>query len=187
MLTKEDSSALNSGTTRKTRHGNSHESIVPYQTFVCGDGESLAVACGNDRQWADFVSALDDQRLESPEFSTNASRVSSREKLIPLLESIFSERPIGYYLDLFSTRSFPYEPVRSVPEALSHPQVLENSMLLNISGLKQPAHPASHTGVVDEGNMSPPPELGQDTRVVLEELGYDEDTIQGMYNDGVVK
>lgn len=57
------------------RLGNRHPSIAPYDTVRCDDGH-LAIATGNDRQWAATVEILGAAHLASdPRFATNADRV----------------------------------------------------------------------------------------------------------------
>jgi len=69
------------------RMGNQHPSIAPYETLHCADG-LLAVACGNDGQFARFVAELDVPELASdPRFATNPARVANRPTLVPLLEA----------------------------------------------------------------------------------------------------
>jgi crotonobetainyl-CoA:carnitine CoA-transferase CaiB-like acyl-CoA transferase len=68
------------------RLGNVHPSIAPYQTLNCADGE-LAIAVGNDAQFAKLCSALGASELASDaRFATNPDRVGNRKELVALLE-----------------------------------------------------------------------------------------------------
>ena len=67
------------------RMGNAHPSIAPYETLPCRDG-LLAVACGNDAQFARMVGVLGDPELAADErFATNAARVGHRAELVSAL------------------------------------------------------------------------------------------------------
>jgi formyl-CoA transferase len=69
------------------RMGNRHPSIAPYETLHCADG-LLAVACGNDGQFARLATTLGAPELARDErFATNAARVGHREELVGALES----------------------------------------------------------------------------------------------------
>ena len=58
--------------------GNAHPSIAPYEPLRCAD-TALAVACGNDGQFARLTGALGIPDLaEDPRFVTNADRVANR-------------------------------------------------------------------------------------------------------------
>ncbi|MEW1823805.1 CoA transferase [Arthrobacter sp. NPDC080031] len=69
------------------RLGNAHPSIAPYETFRTGGG-TLAIAVGNDRQFAALASALGLRGLhEQARFLTNERRVASREELRIVIEA----------------------------------------------------------------------------------------------------
>lgn len=68
------------------RMGNRHPSIAPYQTVRCKGG-TLALACGNDRQFARLARTVDRPDLEADDrFATNAARVANLPALITELE-----------------------------------------------------------------------------------------------------
>lgn len=68
------------------RMGNRHPSIAPYETLHCRDG-LLAVACGNDGQFARLATVLGHPSLaHEARFATNAARVGNREELVVVLE-----------------------------------------------------------------------------------------------------
>ncbi|GAA5076091.1 formyl-CoA transferase [Thermocatellispora tengchongensis] len=72
------------------RMGNRHPSIAPYETLRCRDG-LLAVACGNDGQFARFAAVLGEPGLAADErFATNAARVEHREELVAALEALLA-------------------------------------------------------------------------------------------------
>lgn len=68
------------------RMGNRHPSIAPYETLRCADG-LLAVACGNDAQFARLAVELGIGALTvDARFDTNAARVANRDALVAALE-----------------------------------------------------------------------------------------------------
>ncbi len=68
------------------RLGNRHPSIAPYEALRCADAP-LAVACGNDAQFARMAAVLRAAELTAdPRFATNADRVRHRLELAALLE-----------------------------------------------------------------------------------------------------
>lgn len=68
------------------RLGNAHPSICPYETLACREGQ-LAVAIGNDGQFAKFVTELGIPHIAADNrFATNPARVQHRAALRPLLE-----------------------------------------------------------------------------------------------------
>lgn len=73
------------------RMGNAHPSICPYESLPTAEGE-LAVAIGNDGQFAKFVAELGAPELADDErFATNPARVEHRDALRPLLEAALAD------------------------------------------------------------------------------------------------
>lgn len=68
------------------RMGNAHPSISPYELYETGEGR-LALAVGNDRQFAALCEVLGDPAAaQDPGFTTNAARVADHERLRARLE-----------------------------------------------------------------------------------------------------
>ena len=73
--------------------GNRHPNIAPYEMLRCADG-LLAVAVGNDRQFAGFAEVLGCPTLAGDiRFATNSSRVANRDELAQLLEQRLTTGP----------------------------------------------------------------------------------------------
>lgn len=72
------------------RLGNRHPSIAPYESLRCADAP-IAVACGNDAQFARMATELGCPQLAAdPRFLRNSDRVAHREELVAELESSLS-------------------------------------------------------------------------------------------------
>ena len=85
-LVNQVSAVLGSGVEPR-RLGNRHPSIAPYETLRCADGP-LAVACGNDAQFARMAEAVGSPGLAlDPRFATNADRVANRPALVTTLQA----------------------------------------------------------------------------------------------------
>jgi len=77
--------------------GNRHPSIAPYETLRCRDG-MLALAVGNDAQFAALCRALGDPALADDErFTTNAGRVEHRDDLQVALEALLADRDAAHW------------------------------------------------------------------------------------------
>jgi crotonobetainyl-CoA:carnitine CoA-transferase CaiB-like acyl-CoA transferase len=156
------------------RLGSAHPSIVPYQAFRCKDRD-LVVAIGNDRQWENFCRATGLARLlANRRFSTNPSRVKNRKSLIPVLQQMFRRRRANEWQKILGLAKVPAAPVFGIQDVVRDPQVLDRKMILRsyskVLGLGSPirfqkTRPKRATSA---------PQLGQDTRNVLDELGHSE-------------
>ena len=157
------------------RVGNRHATIAPYDTFSAADGE-LFLAVGNDDQFQRFCKAAGLQKLLTEErFSTNPLRVANEAALKEIIEPVMRTRKRDEWIASLADAGVPCGAVRSVPEALSDPQVsarrmievVEHAVLGSMKVLGTPIKLSDTSASV----RSAPPTLGQHTDKVLAELG----------------
>lgn len=170
--------------------GNAHPNIVPYQTFATADGW-LALAIGNDIQYERFclragcVSLWQDQR-----FQTNASRVTHRSELVPLLQEVFAQSPTAHWLKLLREASIPCAPIQDIKEALNDPQARARDMLQEVPhptiGMLPLVGPVAKLSQTPASIRDAPPLLGQHNESILSSLGFDEDAIDALKREGVI-
>ncbi len=191
LLINVGSGYLNTGGDVK-RYGNAHPTVVPYQIFVCADGD-FALAVGNDRQFR----ALCDRVIDRPELSADArfatarGRAANREALVPVLVEIFKTRPRQHWMDACAAAEVPAGVVKTVPEALESQNVRERGTVQTLHsdtlGPVSLIRPAQGLNAQRSAVPLPPPMLGQDTLAVLRDvLGYDPQAIQALIEKGVV-
>jgi len=160
------------------RMGSAHPSIVPYQAFNCIDKE-LVIAVGNDSQWQALCRTLGLERLsEEKGFSTNPDRVRNRVKLIPILSRRLRNNTAEYWSRALNANGVPSAPVYKIADMVRDPQIKNRGLLKStrsdITGLVSPIR----FGKEYKGFSNPAPRLGQDTRRVLQELGYSKASIK---------
>jgi crotonobetainyl-CoA:carnitine CoA-transferase CaiB-like acyl-CoA transferase len=159
-----------------TRMGNEHPSIVPYQLLACADG-SVAVACGNDRQFARLCAEIGAPELSSDaRFATNSARVAHREVLIPLLEDALGADTGANWQSRFTGIGVPAGKVAGIDEGLAYAESLGLEPVIevhNAEGLtvgKQVRHPITWTPELDAPSVAPP-QLGEHTESIRAWLG----------------
>ncbi len=173
------------------RYGNAHATIVPYQTFVTGDGY-LMLAVGNDGQFAAFCQVIGRPELaQDPRFATNPARVQNREALIPLLAQIFRQRPTEEWLEALVAAKVPCSPVNDIPAALADPQAQARNMVQEVvdsQGSRVPqVGPVAKMSETPPSIRTAPPYLGEHTAQILRErLGFDDDLIAQLREEGVI-
>lgn len=97
-----------------SRLGNVHPSIAPYELLNCSDGP-LAIACGNDGQFARLVEALGVPELAAdPRFTTNPDRVAHRPALRSALEAALRTRPAAHWQDRLTRVGVPAGQVNDI-------------------------------------------------------------------------
>lgn len=167
---------------KPVRYGNAHPNIVPYQTFQASDGY-FALGIGNDGQWRQFcIKAGKPEWAYDSRFTTNACRVDNREVLVPLLEDLFCQQAIAYWLSMLESVGVPCGPINTIDQLLEDPQVQARRMVIQVP------HPTAGTVRLLASPLNiptapvqvrlPPPLLGEHTAQVLHELlGYDQSTL----------
>ena len=155
------------------RLGNAHPSIAPYETFPTAD-RPLALAVGNDRQFAALAAALGAPGLAADtRFRTNADRVAHRAELRDLLGERLRGAGADHWAAVLLAAGVPAGPVNTLEEAFAHAARLGLPGIVGIPGdtarggpSRQVAHPIALSRTPARYRL-PPPSLGRHTAEVL--------------------
>lgn len=116
-LVNQASGALATGISPR-QMGNAHPSIAPYETFATAD-RPLAVAVGNDRQFATLAGALGAQSLSGDlRFRSNTNRVANRTALRQEIESRLVRENADHWARGFLAVGVPAGPINDVLAAI---------------------------------------------------------------------
>lgn len=175
------------------RFGAAHPSIVPYNTWRCKDGIWLALAANNDRQFKTLcqrtnrTDLLDDGRFES-----NAMRVEHRPLMDEIFDDIFASKTSEEWLKVLDGSGLAHGPVNTIQKAFEHPQTAARDMIHPMQwdavssgewkGIGVPVKFSETKGTVRQR----PPTLGEHTNEVLAEVGYGEDDIRRLREQGAI-
>lgn len=161
--------------------GNMHPNIAPYQSFRAEDGH-FNLAVGNEKLWALTCEAMGKpQWVDDPRFRTNRDRVENRDELVELMEAVFVQKPVRYWVDLFSAANIPCGPIYTFSELYADPYVEARGLVVEVEHpkagrVKTLATPVKFHGVdADSETPTPPPLLGEHTKEVLQAFGIDWD------------
>jgi len=174
LLANVASNYLISGAEAK-RYGNGHPNIVPYNLFKCGEG-SLVISVGNDGQFKQFSESVGHiEWITDARFAKNADRVENRNQIEQLIEQALSSNSADYWYNVLKDSGIPVAVVRTVSQSLSHPQTLENGMVVEIqhstAGLiKSLGLPIKIDNVRGRKNNMPPPLLGEHNNEILRDF-----------------
>ena len=191
ILTHQAAHYLASGEVPR-RLGSAHSSIAPYQGFKAGDGGYFVVAVGTEKLWQEFCRAIGREDLiNDPRFRTNPDRVIHRPELVEELEKVFMTKPRDYWVELLSRHGIPVAPVLNVKEAIESEHTRARGMLLElrhprIGVVRVMNNPIKAQGI-ETTSTTPPPMLGEHTEEILRELGYTQEQIQKLRQDGTVR
>ena len=159
-----------------------HPNIVPYQRFSTLDS-FVVIGVGNDQQFSTLCRLIGLSPLaEDQRFSSNAARVHHRGELIPILERVVKQHKTDDLVRLLEEANIPCAPVRSLDQVFSDPQVLSRDMVVafdhpRAGSIRTVSQPVKFSAATAK-SARVPPLLGEHTEEILQELGYDQKTIQ---------
>ncbi|MCH8994031.1 MAG: CoA transferase [Chloroflexi bacterium] len=163
-----------------------------YRIYETKDG-LIAVACLNNRQRRALRDAvgIDDATVEGKSYDWFAEEVrSAHRQNVEAYEDAFRAEPTEAWLALLDAADVPCGPVNFPEEIFENAHVQANGLILDIDHpvlgpLKMPASPIRMSGT-PPGTDRPPPSLGAHGPEVLRELGYDDDAIERLLDEGVL-
>ncbi|MER6961740.1 CoA transferase [Streptomyces sp. NPDC000618] len=155
------------------RMGNAHPSIAPYETFPAAD-RPIALAVGNDRQFAALAEAVGDPGLAADDrFRTNADRVAHRAALRDILTERLGAAGADHWSAVLLAAGVPAGPVNSLDEAFDFARKLGLPGIVELPAAaredrssRQVASPIALSGTPAQYRL-PPPRLGQHTAEIL--------------------
>jgi crotonobetainyl-CoA:carnitine CoA-transferase CaiB-like acyl-CoA transferase len=153
------------------RMGNAHPSIAPYEVLHSAD-VPLAVACGNDSQFAKLAAVLGIPGLEDDvRFSSNRARVENRPALIDVLEARLKTAPASVWQESLTEAGVPAGQVSTIAEGIELAESLGLEPTIEVKDrfgrrvARQVRHPISWTPPLAPHTIAPPL-LGQDSAAV---------------------
>jgi crotonobetainyl-CoA:carnitine CoA-transferase CaiB-like acyl-CoA transferase len=173
------------------RFGNGHPSIVPYTTYPAADG-LLAVAVGNDAQFARFAQAVGHAEWGADaRFARNKDRVAHRELLDGMIAEALKADTADAWITKLKAAGVPCGRINSVRQAFDDPQTAARRMIETVEhpgvgALKLIGTPFKFSGTPTSVRRAPPT-LGQHTGEILRgELGLDDARIAELRREKVI-
>ena len=152
--------------------GNSHMQATPVDLFQTKT-EPIYMAVGSDRLFLRFCEDVIEQPdlANDERFKTPADRRLHRNVLKEIIETVLKNEPADFWLQRLS--HLPAGKVRSLDEALRADETRERNMLWTINDGDRVQEVLGSPFKFDYHALSqpkPPPQLGADTRTVLQDL-----------------
>lgn len=171
------------------RMGSEHPNIVPYGTILSGsDGRGVVLAAATERQYRDFVKAIDLPELaEDPEFQTARQRVARREELLARVRARTAQMTSAALADALNRAGVPYGFVNDMAAVFEQPGA--RALLMEGSANGHPlrgVHSCAFSGdAAAIVTPLPPPSLHEHAGPLLRDfLGYDAARIADLTQGG---
>ena len=160
-------------------------------SYRTSDGRHIQlVFLESDRYWGPFCTIVgrDDLRVDE-RFADHHARDANRAACVAALDEVFASRTFDDWKVLLRDLDAPWAPVQAVEELLTDPQVIANGYIGEVvveggTNYRLPTVPVQF----DEQppHLSPAPEHGEHTELILLELGYDWDEINALRDTAVI-
>lgn len=169
------------------RTGNDHMAVSPYGVWEASDGP-LAVAPSNASNWVQLAKALGrEDLLDDPRFKTNPDRRRNRQIINEIVGAEIAKKSRAEWIEILNEAGVPCGPINNLREAFEDPQVVHQEMVIESD---QHSGPVKMTGFPLKLSKTPAkltkrsPQLGEHTREIMTEIGYEESDIEAAISSG---
>ena len=170
--------------------GSAHPLNGPYQAFQTADGW-INVGAANQRNWLRFLDVIGAPELnDDPRFASNHDRMQHLGELEEILNGYLRQEASAVWLERMERAGLPAGPVLDILEMQADPQANWREMIVEmdhpVAGrVKTLGHPVKFSETPASLRRAAPV-LGQHSREVLQEAGYDAGEIEAMVASGAV-
>ena len=170
--------------------GNDHPTSIPTGVFPTSDGHiNIAVAGGEI--YERFCKTVGLEHLISDQrFSTADARSDNRVEMNALISELTMTKTSQHWIDVLNEAGCPCGPINSMDQVFADPQVKYLEMAVSVDhprmGSFEVVNQAIKMSRTPSSVRTATPEQGEHTNDILSELGYDQTTIDGFHQNGVV-
>ena len=170
--------------------GNNHPTTIPTGVFETSDGH-INIAIGGQSSWARFCRVLDaDAWIDDPDYATSKARLTNRDALNEKINERTRTADSETWIKRFNDGGVPCGEINSIDQVFANPQVqhlgiaqaVESAALGTLNLVGQPVNltrTPSHLAMA-------PPERGEHTDEILQDLGFTSAEIEAMHSENVV-
>jgi crotonobetainyl-CoA:carnitine CoA-transferase CaiB-like acyl-CoA transferase len=162
-----------------------------YQLFDTSEERQIFIAVTSNAHWERFCKEFGLLDLyEDESLDTNAKRAAQRERTIPRIQEVVGKLGYRELSGRLDRCEVPYAPVNTPADLLEDPHLNSGNHLLEVAvpddkKVKLPSLPM-HSNRFSYSVRENPPELGQHTREILQEIGISDTDVQQLVDEGIV-
>jgi formyl-CoA transferase len=165
--------------------------IYPRGAFRCKDGY-LALNVPDDIQWSRLCKAMSREDLQTDLRTVDGTaRGTHADFITPIIENWLSDKTRAQAVALLEAEGVPSGPVYTAEDIFNEPHIAAREMLVTvddpIAGPRKYARSPLHLSAAPEIPTAPAPQLGEHTRLILQDLlGYEETEVERLREQGVL-
>jgi crotonobetainyl-CoA:carnitine CoA-transferase CaiB-like acyl-CoA transferase len=162
-----------------------------YRTFNTADGQMVFIGITSDKHWQQFCEVFErPDLLADDKLATNNGRIAQRDWLLSELEAFFMTMTRNEVVEKAERAQIPFSPIARPEELFDDPQLNAGGSLLDVQladgrWTKLPRIPMVIEGD-DFGIRLQAPRVGEHTRELLAQLGYDSAQIESLFAQQVI-
>lgn len=172
------------------RVGMRHHLLTPYGPHETSDEQYINFAVLSEPHFALFCEKVIDRPdlLEDDRFETNEKRIENRELFESEIESEIETKPRDYWAERLDMTGLPWGDVNRIDEVLDHPQTEHLELIRELDTPDGPIKFIDNPLEMGSAEIRRDriPDLGEDTEVVLEEIGCSREEIERLRSDNVI-
>ncbi|MEL6997277.1 MAG: CaiB/BaiF CoA-transferase family protein [Pseudomonadota bacterium] len=164
--------------------GNRHTNLSPYDAYPTKTCD-VFIAGGNDGQFKRLCAVLGVPEMpDEANFKDNAGRLTNQEALRARFEPLMAEWDGEELAETLMKAGVPAGPVLTVPEVMEAAHTKHREMAIDIDGFRTTGNPIKMSRTPAAPAKKKPPRFGEETRVILADIGYSEAEIDAMIAAG---
>ena len=161
-----------------------------YRAYQASD-QWIVISAFNQRMWKGLCAALEQPGwLEDTRFIDPQMRALNRPLLIQMIGDEIIKQPLSYWESRLKENDVPCSPVNTIDKVVTQPQVHARDMIQEIEleglGMMSMAGLPIKMGESPGSIRLPPPRLGQHTAEILREMGYAQERIETLAEQGAI-
>ncbi len=182
---------LSDGTEIPVQTGHDLPESTIYGVFTAADGY-LVIAAQVDDAWKRLARLVGGDALAADgRFLDPDNRNKNREAALDYVQQWISSQPsVAACIVALDGAEVPCAPVQSIDQVVSDPQIVARNMIIEqdhpvLGKVTLPNLPFNFSDC-DTTPKMPAPLMGQHNRLIAAELGFDENEINALFNDGIL-
>ncbi|HZW35420.1 MAG: CaiB/BaiF CoA transferase family protein [Deltaproteobacteria bacterium] len=157
-----------------------------YDVYRCSDGEYVSLGALEPWFWKGFVEAIGREDLAGLQYAAG----EEGERVRADLRKLFGSKSREEWVRFFDGKDICFSPVLSLSEAVSHPNVKERDMVIEVGSPlggreRQPGLPIKFPGTAAAPRRSP--FLGEHDEEILKDLGFTAQRVEELRKKGVIR
>jgi crotonobetainyl-CoA:carnitine CoA-transferase CaiB-like acyl-CoA transferase len=164
---------------------------MPNQAFPTADGY-VVITAANDRMWQRCCDGVGQPELAfDPRFATLADRYRHRDELVAELSALTRRSTTAEVLAELEARGVSCAPIKTVAEVAVDPQLEQLGAFVNVptgadGGTARVIGSPLHLSRTPTSIRSGVPAIGEGSREILAEIGYSDERITELVDQGIV-